>query len=158
LEINQIGKKILQKVDALSKFDDTLQKWCNTLRNIITQFIDAYDNKIDQDFWNSLYKFREISGGPYVTGWINALFLFVRNSSSKKLELNKYAFGDFEHADNELKQFPKGISKTPFVWSYFGQKLNMEFMGGIVGATWDSKLQALVPRFGWAVVEEAVAS
>ena len=47
---------------------------------VLEQFVSAADGTVDADFWNSLYKYRSESGGPYINGWINVFFPYLNSS------------------------------------------------------------------------------
>eukprot|EP00362_Geleiidae_sp_MMETSP1317_P001927 CAMPEP_0201281186 /NCGR_PEP_ID=MMETSP1317-20130820/1867_1 /ASSEMBLY_ACC=CAM_ASM_000770 /TAXON_ID=187299 /ORGANISM="Undescribed Undescribed, Strain Undescribed" /LENGTH=58 /DNA_ID=CAMNT_0047590443 /DNA_START=330 /DNA_END=506 /DNA_ORIENTATION=- len=47
---------------------------------------------------------------------------------------------------------PKGIGSTPFVWDYWGEKHEMTFLSGFVGASFDNGY--VRPIIGWAVAEK----
>jgi len=49
--------------------------------------------------------------------------------------------------------FPQGLAKAPVNWKYLGETIKLEFLGGVIGACQMEDTQALVPKFGWAVVE-----
>jgi len=49
--------------------------------------------------------------------------------------------------------FPSGLARAPFVWKYFGQRFEMEFLGGFVGVGQDPATLTLRPEIGWAIRE-----
>lgn len=54
-----------------------IDNWINSLEPIIQQFVDASDNKIDTAFWSNIFKRKDESGGPYITGWIIKFFPYI---------------------------------------------------------------------------------
>lgn len=106
----------------------------------------------NEDFWRSIYKYDDGSGGPYVTGWITAFFAYIQTNNGPVLKdkfdwlgLNK-GWGGYR-----TNEFPSHVSKVPFVWDYFGTRYNMAFAAGVIGVDYDDSF--LSPRLGFAVVE-----
>jgi hypothetical protein len=59
-----------------------LEWWLEPLRAVLQQFVTAAQGNVDRPFWRSLYKYREESGGPILTGWISALFPYLTDSET----------------------------------------------------------------------------
>ncbi|AKF11779.1 DUF4419 domain-containing protein [Sandaracinus amylolyticus] len=68
-------RAIERRAAALSRFD--LSWWTDALAPVLAQFTRASQGDVDVAFWESLYKLKNASGGPYVTGWINVLLPYV---------------------------------------------------------------------------------
>ena len=98
--------------------------WIDVLDPILEKLILAYRGEVDGEFWNSWYSEGGGSGGPYITGHVQKFYPYL----GAKFRKNKFNFGECT-----LSDFPKGISCVPFVWDYFGTKLPMQFIGGIIG-------------------------
>ena len=82
-------KSVRQRASVLSEFD--LGWWCRALDPVLDQFVDASSGSVDVEFWRSLYKLDDGSGGrmspagstscfpyldgdargrnPYIEGW-----------------------------------------------------------------------------------------
>jgi len=56
-----------------------LEWWLEPLRGILHQFVAASQGVVDRHFWRSLYKYHDESGGPVITGWISALFPYLKD-------------------------------------------------------------------------------
>jgi Domain of unknown function (DUF4419) len=56
-----------------------LEWWLEPLRGILNQFVAASQGVVDRQFWQSLYKYHDESGGPTMTGWISALFPYLND-------------------------------------------------------------------------------
>ena len=54
----------------------------------------------------------------------------------------------------ETNQFNNGLSKADFIWNYFGNKYQMEFLAGFVGIKQDKKTLTLRPEIGWLVKDK----
>jgi len=141
----------LVKLDA-----PTLDSWGKELDNIFDEILKAFDGVTNDSFWNSFYKYRNMSGGATVTGWVNVLFPYMQKDGGQYHEngMSRINWDDKEHHWGiKPNMFPMGISKVPFVWNIGGQKIDMEFAGGIVGASQNDE-GVLRPEFGWAVLEK----
>jgi hypothetical protein len=114
----------------------------------------AAGGEIDEEFWSSLYKYRESSGGEYVSGWITALFAHIQTPKGLVLKdsFNWRGPQGRYGSDYKTNEFPAHVSVVPFVWEYFGDKFPMSFFAGITGVDYsdDTFLQ---PRLGYGVVE-----
>jgi hypothetical protein len=114
----------------------------------------------DEEFWRSIYKHDNSSGGPFVTGWITAFFAYIQTGDGPKF---KGQFGPKDPFDWRsltssdwggyiTNQFPSHVSKVPFVWDYVGTRYDMAFTAGVIGVDFDDD-KFLAPRLGFAVAE-----
>ena len=136
-----------------------LNLWMKSLDEILNNFINVFDNKIDNTFWNRIYKEGGGSGGPYITGWSIALFPYIGDQNYENRYVWNQRWDDVSENSyfeglNSLS-FPTRMSKAPFTWEYFGQEIKMSFLGGLFGIIHD-KDQSLLPVFGYAVTEEKI--
>jgi len=145
---------IIDRVSCLAEFD--CKWWIDALKNVLAHFVSAFKGNSDLKFWNSLYKKGNGSGGPYVTGAVNALFPYLRGYGGKFNAPNQFV----ENWDQGLgcmcggpttDQFPTGISGVPFTWLYYGEKIPMQFIGGFVGTSHDPETDQVRPALGWAI-------
>ena len=73
---------LLERTKDLAKFQ--LEWWIDILIPILEQFIKAVDGtEPNQCFWQSMYKYRSMSGGDHITGWITAFFPYLKESEEK---------------------------------------------------------------------------
>lgn len=170
--------ELAQKTRALSQFGN-LDWWLNDVNRILNQFVLASQGTVDPKFWNSIYKFRNGSGGTRMTGWLLKLLPFTTERESKVLTRNRilgqadavphtyekpssrwgnedYRGVEFGHRDVGLHsaELTASLSTVPFVWDYLGTDYNYQFVAGIVGSTQNRKNLALRPQLGWAVRPE----
>ena len=169
------------KVQELERFD--LRWWTIQLAPILDQFASASRGDVNRSFWKSICKFEEMSGGPYISGWINAFFPYLKDlDTGLPTQRNEWFASDkstfqrlldprswrtsSEHPIGPtMEQFPIGLSKAPFRWvleSAAGAEasapvvertFDMEFLGGFVGIRQDSETLSLRPEIGWVVRE-----
>jgi hypothetical protein len=104
-----------------------------------------------------MYKQHDESGGPYVTGWINALFPYLAGGRPGKAGIvrNGHALtwsGDIGGGEGPtLGRFPRGLSSVPLAWDYLGTVFPMTLQAGFVGISQDPETRAVQPAIGWAV-------
>ena len=74
--------KILLSLESLRKYG--LDWWIDKLMPIIEQFILALEGQPNYDFWSSIYKQKNKSGGPFITGWISNFFPYIKKETVKQ--------------------------------------------------------------------------
>jgi hypothetical protein len=160
-------RAIRRRAEALAQYD--LDRWIAALLPILDQFVAASAGDVDRDFWQSLYKLGGGSGGPYVSGWINTLFPYIKRYPGHagmhpgQLQVNEFAYRWEDAGDDDQKgptstRFPWGLSCAPFAWNYYLTDIPMEFLGGFVGVSQNPVTMAVRPAIGWAVRKTANAS
>jgi hypothetical protein len=97
-----------------------------------------------------------------ITGWINALFPYLRVRDSLQMvpnphvaSWNNWASVIVKPGGPKASEFPTGLSLAPFVWDYFKQLLPMELLAGFVGIAQggsdDDVPLGVRPAIGWVV-------
>ncbi|KFF04636.1 DUF4419 domain-containing protein [Flavobacterium reichenbachii] len=145
--------KIKRNIKSFKGYN--IDNWINSLEPIIQQFINVSDNKIDHKFWSNIFKRKDESGGPYITGWCIKFFPYVTDGEQKMIK-NPYIDREPEKFMEGLQtnQFNNGLSKAGFIWNYLGNKYEMEFLAGFVGIKQDKKSLTLRPEIGWLVKDK----
>ncbi len=64
---------------ARSFADLDLGWWLDPLGRVLDQFTRASRGEVDQQFWRSMYKLNNESGGPKLTGWVLTLFPYLKD-------------------------------------------------------------------------------
>jgi len=143
------------KAQALVALDkDELASWGSALDGVLLEIVNAFDSEgVNNQFWDSFYKYRSGSGGSRVTGWVNVLFPYLAQQPNKSAR-QSWNSEERSFSGTKPNEFPLGMSKVPFVWDYLGKEIEMEFVGGIVGASQSGEEGILQPEFGWAVLEK----
>lgn len=144
-------QSIRRRAEMFAEFD--LADWMSALLPVLDQFVKAAAGSADRTFWQSIYKERDDSGGPYVTGWINTLFPYLDSGSTNGGPVRNDAA--FTPPDNDdwptIGSFPRGLSCAPLVWEYLGTRYPMTLDAGFVGISQDPQTCAVRPAIGWAV-------
>lgn len=147
---------ILKSVEKLNEQLPGLEIYFKHLKPILTEIINTVDgNKVDLDFWCSIYKENHQSGGPFSNGWFNNLYAHVYNSlnwknkkTSNILKTEAYFAGTPQY---KLNCYPANLSIVPFDWNYVGQLIPMNFVAGVTSVEYEEGF--LTPRLGVAVIE-----
>ncbi len=160
---------LLERTQQLAQFK--LGWWVDALTPILEQFILAMNGKPDRDFWRSIYKFNDGSGGMSITGWITAFFPYLKDLKTEQYtkqhhyavpvssEISAGGYSPEKINFDRIRQriaigtdlFPSGLAKSPFGWKDRGTKYEMEFLGGFVGVKQDPSSLFLRPEIGWIV-------
>jgi hypothetical protein len=127
------------------------------LGQVLDSLVATAEGRVDVDFWQTFFKRKDGSGGPWVQGWINVLFPYLRHDRkhvrNDRMADWKQAFGERLEGATAMREIPHGLSRAPFVWRYLGQSFPMEFLGGFVGVAQDTETHAVRPAIGWAIRE-----
>ncbi|MGA5823456.1 DUF4419 domain-containing protein [Kitasatospora sp. NPDC094028] len=147
---------LARRVDELAGHFDWLAPWFAGLRPVVVEIAaTAAGGPVDEWFWRSLYKWRSLSGGPRVTGWLTAFFAHTQTPDGPRLRSSfdwRAAAGSDYHRDAfEVNDFPSHLSVVPFDWDCLGTERPMAFVAGVLGVERDGDF--LRPRLGHAVLE-----
>jgi predicted Zn-ribbon and HTH transcriptional regulator len=140
-------KLIRKQIEELRQYD--LDFWVNELIPILDEFVAASEGHSNQKFWQSIYRWSGICGGPYITGWAIKFFPYINKAQ------NQTALGrSFIYHGIEVDSLPEGYKCAEFNWKYFSQKYPMLVIGGFLAISQDSTTKALRPLITWAVAEQ----
>ncbi len=138
-----------------------LDFWVEGLLPVLDLLLATARGQVDVAFWRSFYNLNGDSGGPYLTGWINVLFPYLRDADRFFLNLaaSKWAAGVGQMGGGHKRCYiPAGLSRVPFLWKIGPEDapltFPMELLGGFVGVAQDPGTLALRPAIGWAVRDE----
>ncbi|HEY1066657.1 MAG TPA: DUF4419 domain-containing protein, partial [Pirellulales bacterium] len=136
---------------------------------ILDEFIAASKGLANRKFWQSIYKLEGGSGGPYISGWMNAFFPYLKNWETSLAtdrnpwmteggsQLQELYFPSPEENEElsvsgpTTESFPGGLARASIEWNYRDQSYPMEFWGGFVGVRQDRETRSVRPEIGWAV-------
>ena len=128
-----------------------VRKVSECIKPVLDEFVNAAKGNIDVGFWKSWFKEGGGSGGPFISGHVNAFFPYVGSDNKR----NQHMGTSSRCHGNALSVFNQSISKVPFIWNYYDDILPMEFAGGIIGLLQDDQ-NCVRCAFGWAVRDESV--
>jgi Domain of unknown function (DUF4419) len=145
--------------------DLELSWWTDVLRPILDQFVSAARGNPDRAFWRSIFKSNSFSGGPYLTGWLLRFFPYLQSNDCEPAPSYRRTGRRINHRNTFLARvdqdpsflgvtadaLPSSLSRAPFVWDYLGQRLQYEFIAGMIGIKQDHRTMGLAPKIGWAV-------
>jgi hypothetical protein len=151
-------RSIATRARGLAAYDAS--EWIDALTPVLDELVATFEGRVDRAFWESFYKLKNASGGPYLTGWLNVLLPYVLDHQGKT-KPNAWTTkwrdgipGPFGGGPT-TEALPSGLSSVPFLWKYFEHEYRMELLGGFAGVRQDVKTLALSPDIGWAVREAA---
>ena len=143
-----------------------LDWWVRELRPILDQFIAAAEGEFDTAHWCSMYKRKDESGGPYITGWLSLLFPYLSHrpahGAPPQLIPNQWLQGWCERMRDKndfgggptTDHFPAALACVPLRWKHFDQIIPMQLLAGFAGVRQDPATLEVTPQLGWAVREQ----
>ncbi len=134
--------ELSKRIDQLQNFA-ALDFWLPALKRIVDQFVATASGDISKAFWIDMYKVDDMSGGPYINGWLSHLIPYIDGGTRINPCLNGGKITE--------PQLPTSISTVPFQWNLRGVKYNYEFLAGLITVQQNSQTLALRPTVGWAV-------
>ncbi|RNA45022.1 conserved domain [Brachionus plicatilis] len=135
-------KLIKSKISDLNSTMPSLSVWYNQLDKLAQKFVDAFENKIDEEFWNQIYKMNGGSGGPFISGWILSLFPYLKRNTRNYFVWEKdWSFSyDMDMLGGLVtSDFPLTLSNSSFIWDYYSTEYSMSFTGGMIGVKFFEK-------------------
>jgi len=144
---------VRDRAERLRSFD--LAWWLEALLPLLDQFVAAAAGHAEVSWWQGFFNEMGMSGGPYITGHIRALFPYLCYKEEKvPRRIARQPFprtgGDYEGVlTSDI--LPGGLSKVPFTWRYLDTEIPMEVVAGFVGIGVSSGSRGLRPEVGWAV-------
>jgi hypothetical protein len=159
-------RAIRRRARALEEYELT---WTDALGPVLDQLVATAEGRVDVPFWKASFKHEDSSGGPWVRGWINVLFPYLRDGLRQTLvpheTMSAWTRGVEGHGagGSTPSEIPSGLSCVPFEWRIRDASTRemrtfpMDFLGGFVGVAQDEGSLAIRPAIGWAV-RDAVGS
>ncbi|HZI00650.1 MAG TPA: DUF4419 domain-containing protein [Flavisolibacter sp.] len=149
-------KLLRENAQKLAGYD--LDWWIDGLMPLLSKIEETAKGNIDRAFWQSIYKHNDMSGGPFITGWILKFFPYINARDSKDEYPNPYLsepdlLKEGRPVTVPFSFFPAGISIVPFEWHYFSMEYSMEFLAGFVGIHSEPETNTLRPEIGWVIAE-----
>lgn len=160
-EVSLLGEEAdwIHFKEKLARLNDAfdLDWWLGKLLPVADQFINASRDSADPSFWNSIFKYDGMSGGPYFNGWLLDFFPYLKNPSTNEVDvLNpNLASNNYDPTYSRLgitgSTLPVAVCQAPFTWEFDGRAHPYLLYGGLIGVEQDQQTMALMPKLGWAV-------
>jgi hypothetical protein len=125
-------------------------EYMQALDEVLEEFLDAYNGKVNQIFWQGMYKKHHGNSGESdsISGWINTFYPFLGEKSNHWSEVD---FEEMKPRDGPSPEsFPTIISTAPVTWNNVPKK----FSAGVFGIKQDKKTLALSSVTSWIVTKE----
>jgi hypothetical protein len=136
---------IRRRAAVFGEFD--LGWWVAVLDPVLAKIEETARGTIDREFWRRLYKAEHESGGDRSYGWLNTLFAYV-GDPPKRNAFPAIDAGAFQ--GHKLSDYPAGRTRVPFIWRILEERIPMELVSGLWGATQDDH-GVLGVTAGWVV-------
>lgn len=148
--------KIMKSAAKLKELLPGLNVYFANLLPVLKEIRDVADgNKVDYDYWSSIYKENGGSGGPYSNGWFNNFYAYshYKDYSTMKPVARLKDSRDYTntHFGPKLNNFPSNLSNVPFIWNYYEKEIPMSFVAGISSVEMNDGF--LTPKLGVMVLE-----
>lgn len=150
---------IFQRVKASAEF---YPAWAREpLERVTSNFASSAHGKPPLDFWKNFVKVGGGSGGPYVSGHINAFFPYLTSYKGGFYQ-NKHVEGGSARMGGgpTPESYPASTVAVPMEWNCRGTIHQMKLLSGIVGHTTvvDEEIpqySSYRPVIGWLVGESS---
>lgn len=127
--------------------------WSMGIEPFLDQCLAASKGNYDKTWWSSIYKYEgsKGSGGPEITGHINALFPWYHDGYDCTVQWVGMK------SSRDPASLGSGLVTAPFVWKYLGTDIPMDFTAGFWGAKYvsanDGKV-TIAPASGMVVTRK----
>ncbi len=148
-------KELIRKAEKLYEFNDkNLSDWADLLIPVLQEFVNVFDMKINEDFWQRVctYKDRGSGGEKYFRGWF---LVFCPFSNNGKYILNPIDKVNEDHvygnvADDELGDAEVEVD---VIFNNNGVKLTYTLFGGVMMTQYDKINNVLSPACDYLVIK-----
>ena len=147
-------RKVVSHAELASSEFDRLSPYFSDLLPVLGEISQtASGEEPDPEFWESIYKYKNESGGPYVSGWI-ASFLAHYSTPEGFVPREEFDWRRMAKGWGGLTTnvFPSHVTLAPFTWNYYDQELPMAFAAGVFGVDYEDG--SLSPKLGFGVLED----
>lgn len=150
-------KSIYTRVQWMTQYE--LGWWTNRILPICQEFIETASGKPSLEFWQAIYKPKEVYGGDVITGWLADLFPYLKHHITQATSV-KNPILSIDHANIRIengispRSLPLGLSQVPCkLKTSNGENYSLALVGGFIGVS-QTKDGSLHPEIGWAVLEK----
>jgi len=127
--------------------------WVPLLKEIVNQCIDAFEGKVDRDFWKSICKFKAVygsGGGTYISGWVNNLFPSNRTYLCSWKEIAS-RIEKSKRYGRDIEDFSETFCEAPVIWNFLGKEIPMNLKAGFIGPVLLNE-KTLTPQITWVLL------
>lgn len=146
---------LARNTQTLSERVPGLDSWFAELIPVLQKIHATTEGEKDLEFWSSIYKVSNGSGGPHVSGWATTLvaYTFTHKKEVVRKDPQYEGWGmRMRWGGMHTDQFMSHLSSTPFIWNYHGEEVPMTLISGIAGLSLVDGFYT--PSLGWAVLED----
>ena len=150
-------QKIRQRFNQIQAYglnSPDLLKWHKILAPILDKFIETYQNRVDQDFWQQIVDYEGGSGTSDVTGWILAFIPFNEGhyclNDPEEIQLKgQYGKVNTQKLDNRsIVEVPVKIMDEAS-----GKEYDTIFYAGALVGQYHPSTNNLGPSFDWMMLD-----
>jgi len=143
---------ILARINKMGALEDaTIQEWSKVLSFVMQNFVDAFQGRVDVDFWNRIAHITGGGSGPrYLEGWVLALVGFGTDGDYLLADLKSIKeTNKFGRLDTN--KVPPSVVAVPVKIDDNGREYDTKFFAGSFLAAFDGK--TISPTLDWALVD-----
>ena len=130
------------------KYNGELLRWANLLKDIITQFMNVFDGKIDLEFWNTICSFHTVgSGSSEMSGWI-ATFSCINQDGLFNLP-RKRTWPCIDEHENAVTTVPVKINDS-------GIEYDCSLYAGLFGFETDETCTKVIPKSNYVLISNGL--
>lgn len=152
-------RKIRARVELIEEYD--LSWWTTKVLPICDKFLDTIKGKPDVNFWQSIYKPKQMYATELITGWLGYLFPYVEDTVTNAYTVKNpmltntpiQIFFDSVNQAVRPESLPGGLSQVSFTLETNQGKTELELIAGFIGVCQKQENGCLYPEIGWAVRE-----
>lgn len=158
-----------RRVDILGEYE--LAWWADAVRPVCDQFVATARGEIDREFWQAIYKPRQVYEGARVSGWLLRLFPYLVDATGKRRR-NEMTLVDaptsdraaayaqcWTHEGVPLDAFASGMSEVELWYTEAKQEPRpLTLTAGLVGVGQAADSLALSPAFAWGIADAPYAA
>jgi hypothetical protein len=147
-------QKIRSRVDRLATWKSPeLTTWSAVLGHVMDHFVNAFEGKVDTNWWNRIAHRTGGGSGPrYLEGWILSFIPWNDNGQFVLNSLDKItssgAYGQMNTND-----VPRSCVEVPVVIDDNGRVYNTTFYAGAIVSDFDKAKNTIGVALDWALID-----
>tara|TARA_Y100000590_G_scaffold470551_1_gene666263 strand:- start:7810 stop:8832 length:1023 start_codon:yes stop_codon:yes gene_type:complete len=143
------------RAQRLSEFGEVFKQWQEVLVPVLDQFIDAYQGRVDEDFWQRMVTSERLGSGSnrFLKGWFLVFSPFNAKGEyhlNSLREINKtHIYGRVDDRDI----IDSTLSVPVKLETLDRESFSTVFSAGLMGPAYSADTNELRPQVGWYVTE-----